>query len=205
MDVAPAAGHLAHSRDEVGVGGLLEDVAGGAGGEGLAHVVRVVLHREDQYLCFGGRRAGRRDGLDAALPRHDDVHQDHVGLLSPRLEDGVPGVAGLADDLDVGLGLEHLAQAAPNDGVVVDDQDADSSSSLMTEGTSATIVVPAPGLDSTFSLPPRSASRSPMPRSPRPSRLRVAAKAAAVVLDQGRDRAGLAGQDDADARWPGHA
>ncbi len=36
-------------------------------------------------------------------------------------------------------------------------------------GTSATIVVPAPGLDSSFSLPPRSASRSPMPSNPSPS------------------------------------
>ena len=49
------------------------------------------------------------------FPGHDDVHQDHVGLLGPRLEDGVPGVAGLADDLDVGLGFEHPAQAAPDD------------------------------------------------------------------------------------------
>ena len=169
MHVAPAAGHLAHSSDD-GVGSLLEDVAGGAGGEGLAHVVRIVLHREDQDLGLGGVLKNLWSRLDAALSRHDDVHQDHVGVLGPRLEHGVLGIAGLPDDLDVGFGLEHLAQATPDDGMVVDDQNADGRVAH-DSGTSATIVVPAPWLDSIFSLPPNSANRSPMPRSPRPSPL----------------------------------
>ena len=44
MHVVAAGGDLAHGGDEVGVGGLLEDVTGGPGGERLAHVVRIVLH-----------------------------------------------------------------------------------------------------------------------------------------------------------------
>ena len=74
-----------------------------------------------------------------------------------------------------GSRLEHLAQAGAHDGVVVDDQDADRLVLGHRSGTSATIVVPAPGLDSSFSLPPSSASRSPMPSRPEP----VAAVAAA--------------------------
>ena len=51
--------------------------------------------------------------------------------------------------------------------MVVDDHDPDPVAHGV--GTSATIVVPAPSLDSIFSTPPISASRSRMPRSPRPS------------------------------------
>ena len=139
-----------------------------------------------------------RNRLDAGLAGHDDVHQDHVRLGRARLEDGVLGVAGLADDLDVGLGLEHLAQAGADDGVVVDDQDADPLVLAHRSGTSATIVAPAPGLDSIFSLPPSSASRSPMPSSPSPSPPPSGGEAAAVVLDHGGDRAAAASEDDAD-------
>src|SRR5438128_1438636 len=46
MDVAAAGGHLAHRLDELRVRRLLQHVARGAGRERLAHVVRVVLHRE---------------------------------------------------------------------------------------------------------------------------------------------------------------
>ena len=101
MHVAAAAGDVADRGDDVGVDGLLEDVAGGAGVERLADVARVVLHREDQHLRLGRVVQHVRDRLDARLPGHDDVHQDHVGLRRARLEDGVPRVAGLADDLDV--------------------------------------------------------------------------------------------------------
>ena len=53
VDVAAAAGDLAHRRDELGVGRLLQHVAGRAGSERLAHVARVVLHREDEHLRVG--------------------------------------------------------------------------------------------------------------------------------------------------------
>ena len=57
---------------------------------------------------------------------HDDVQEHDVGLVldaprrSPR-----SAVAGLADGLDVRLGVEHAAQARPDDCVVVDDENAD--------------------------------------------------------------------------------
>ena len=66
------------------------------------------------------------------------------------------------------LGLEHLAQAGADDGVVVDDQDADRLAHLQRDlGHDRRAGVRA-RLD--FSLPPSSASRSPIPSRPRPSR-----------------------------------
>ena len=125
VDVPPAGRDLAHGRDDLGVRRLLQHVAGRAGGEGLAHVARVVLHREDEHLRVGRLLEHERHALDPALAGHDDVHQDHVRLLLARLEHGRADVAGLADHLDVGLGVEQEVQAGADDRVVVDDQDAD--------------------------------------------------------------------------------
>ena len=45
--------------------------------------------------------------------------------MRARLEDGAAEIAGLGDDLDVVLGLEHVSEARADDRVVVDDEDAD--------------------------------------------------------------------------------
>ena len=69
-------------------------------------------------------------------------------LAAPR-RSAVLHVAGLADDLDVGLGVEQQVQAGADDRVVVDDQHPDWRFLRHRKGTSATIVVPEPsvGLD----------------------------------------------------------
>src|SRR5262249_36573764 len=128
-------------------------------------VPRLVLHREDEHLRVRVLVPELRKHLEAALVGHDDVEQDHVGVECPRPEDGVAGAARLADRLEIVLRVEQAGEAAANDGVVVDDQDADAHPS----GTSATTVVPAPGRDSTSSRPSISASRSRMPSRPTPS------------------------------------
>ena len=69
VDVAPAGGDLAHGRDDLGVRRLLQDVARRAGGERLAHVARVVLHREDEHLRVGRLLEHERHALDPALAR----------------------------------------------------------------------------------------------------------------------------------------
>ena len=135
--------------------------------------------------------------VEPALVRHHDVHQDHVGLQRPRLEDRLAGVARLADRLDVVLRGEQEPQPAADDGVVVDDQDADAHAS----GTSATIVVPAPGRDSISSRPSTSASRSRMPEEPeaapraRAPRVEAALPSSSITA---RDGARAAREDDAD-------
>ena len=102
-----------------------------------------------------------RRRVEPAPPGHDDVEQDDVRLVQPRLADRLLGVARLVLDGDVLLGLEQQTQPRADERVVVDDQDADHVS-----GTSATKVVPAPGRDSIASRPPSSADALPHPEQP---------------------------------------
>src|SRR5436305_1587713 len=165
IDVAAAARDLANRGHDLVVGRLLEDVAAGARRERLAHVARFVLHGEDEHLRVWVLVLELGKGFQAGLLGHDEVEQDYVGVQRPRLEDGIAGVARLADRLQALLRLEQKPQAATDDGVVVDDEDPDAHP----RGTSATIVVPAPGRDSISSRPSTKESRSRMPSSPTPS------------------------------------
>src|SRR5262249_26771707 len=175
VHVVLAAGDLVDGADDLRVDGLLEDVPGRSRGECLVDVPRIVLHREHEHLRLRRLLENERDAVDPALTGHDDVHQHDVRLLGARLEDRVPHVAGLADDLDVRLGVEQQLEARPEDGMVVHDQHAGCpgllSVLLHAAGTSATTVVPAPSVDSIASLPPSSPTRSFMPTRPNPSPL----------------------------------
>ncbi len=73
-----------------------------------------------------------RAGLVAQAPRrldpvelgHADVHQDDVGLQPLGLLDRVEAVGGLADDLEVILGVEDHAEPGADERLVVSDQQA---------------------------------------------------------------------------------
>ena len=61
-----------------------------------------------------------------ALARHDDVHQHDVGLARARLEDA-PRTSPASPTVSMSvLGIEQQPQAGADDGVVVDDEHADS-------------------------------------------------------------------------------
>jgi hypothetical protein len=66
---------------------------------------------------------GRR--LQPVQLRHPDVHQDHVRPVRPHRRDGLKPVPGLGHDLDVVLVVEHHAEPAPDQRLIVDDHDAD--------------------------------------------------------------------------------
>src|SRR5207253_550920 len=76
VDVAPTAGDLANGSDHLRVSRFLRHVATRAGGERLAHGARVVLHGEQQHLCFRVLANEARQHLETGLVGHDDVHQD---------------------------------------------------------------------------------------------------------------------------------
>ena len=122
MHVPLARRDRADRADDLGVGGLLQHVAARTRVERLAHVARVVLHREHEHLRVGHRLQQRRHALDPALARHHHVEQHDVGLVLDRLEDRPLGVRRLADRLDVLLRVEHAPQAGPDDRMVVDDR-----------------------------------------------------------------------------------
>jgi peroxiredoxin Q/BCP len=125
VDVASSARDVAHRLDELVVRGLLEQVAGGAGREGLAHVARVVLHRENEDLRLRRRLEDVRRRVETASARHDDVEKNDVGLVQAGEADRLFGVSGLVVDLDVGLRFEQETEPRPDKGVVVDHKDVD--------------------------------------------------------------------------------
>ena len=93
----------------------------------LERVVDVVVHVEGgQHDDLGrdtgvdGELLGRLDPVDA---RHPDVHQDDVGREVAGPGHGLLAVGGLADHVEVGLDLEDHPEAAPDQRLVVGDQD----------------------------------------------------------------------------------
>ena len=83
------------------------------------------------------------------------------------------------------LGIEEAPEPGTDDGVVVDDENADH-----WIGTSAVSIVPAPSVDSIVRLPPRSAMRSRMPtEADAPVAHVVGIEALSVVLDDERHAA----------------
>ena len=120
-------GLAAHGRaaglDEVAVGGALEHVARRAGLERLEEVLLAVVHREHQRAQLGAPALELARRLEPGLPGHRDVEDRQVDVELERLGHRLAPVAGLADDREVGLGVEHHAQTAQDDRVVVGEQD----------------------------------------------------------------------------------
>jgi hypothetical protein len=62
-------------------------------------------------------------GLEAAQPRHRDVHQDDIRTQGAGELDGLLAVGRLADHGDVLRERQERADAVAQDGVVIRDQD----------------------------------------------------------------------------------
>ena len=66
---------------------------------------------------------------DSVHAGHPDVHQHHVGVQGRCHADAGRPVGGLADHLDVRLGLEDHPEAHAEQGLVIDEQDPDHAAS----------------------------------------------------------------------------
>ena len=64
-------------------------------------------------------------GRDAVQARHLDVEQGHVGAGPPGLGDDLVAPADLGDHLEVGLEVEQRGQRAPDQRLVVGEQQPD--------------------------------------------------------------------------------
>ena len=106
------------------VGGLiLEQHAQRAAAHGVPVGRGVTNPGEDEYACRPGDRQQIGENIKAVLARHIQVQQDDIGLLTRGQPDRRIQVAGLADDVQVGLLLDEHAEPGPDHGVVVDDHD----------------------------------------------------------------------------------
>ena len=79
-----------------------------------------------RHAVRGWRRADLAAGLDAVAVLQAHVEHGDVGVEGVDPADGLGLGARLADDLDVALGLEQVAQAPPDDLVVVEQEHGDS-------------------------------------------------------------------------------
>ena len=99
----------------------LHQVVEGVRVEG-AQGVLVVGGDEDD---LGGVGAEGLDDVETGHLRHLDVEEDEVGAEGDDPLDRLLAVAALADDLDVGLLLEEVAEPLAREGLVVDDEGAE--------------------------------------------------------------------------------
>ena len=100
---------------------VLHQVAAGAGEDRVEHVRVLVRDRQDDDARQRRDRADLARRLDAAHPRHVEIHDDDVRRQLADLRDGLRAVPGLADDLDALL-LEEIAEPGPEEIVIVDEQ-----------------------------------------------------------------------------------
>jgi hypothetical protein len=165
----------AHGADQFVAGCVLQQIAGGTGLDRGQHVRVAVEGGEHQDPDRRGAPPQQPDRLDAAHPRHPQIHQHHVHAERDRPVHRQRAVPGLPRDGEVRVALEDSAQAVAYDGVVVGDEQRDGHASFSTTratpvsgatGTCALIAVPSPGALSTASAPPTSRSLRRMAVSP---------------------------------------
>jgi hypothetical protein len=106
-------------------GGVLEQESTGAGAQRVIDVFVHVVGCQHQHA----RPAGRTGGDDLACrfesvhAWHPDVHQHDVRSASSRGLDRVDTVFGLAENAEVGLGVEDHPEPGAHERLVVGDQD----------------------------------------------------------------------------------
>lgn len=126
-----AAGHGAHRRHQIGSVDLLEHIAGGAGHDGVEERLVVVEGRQHQTGEVGEAGPQLPADLDPfvvpAVARGAEPYVEHrdPGPYGGGAGEGLAGVRRLADHLQIGLGVEQIAQSAPHHLVVVEQKDPD--------------------------------------------------------------------------------
>ena len=112
-------------RQDVGANHRLEQVPPGAGLHQAQHAVLAVVAGEDQDFEVGVPAQQLPGELEPVHARHDGLGDDDVRVVLGDERKSLEAVAGLGDDLDVGLRVEQRPDPLPLDRVIVDEQDAD--------------------------------------------------------------------------------
>ncbi len=120
-----ARGHDSNPGDELLFGRVLEQEPARAGSQRLVDVLVEIERREHEHarrLLRTVDDPARR--LDAVDVRHADVHEHDIWMEVARERDRLCSVRRLADDVDVGLGVQDHPEAAAHESLVVREQDA---------------------------------------------------------------------------------
>jgi hypothetical protein len=105
--------------------------------------------------------------LDPVEPGHADVHEHDVGSMALGPVDRLVAVVGLADHLEVVLGVDECPEAGAHEGLIVREQDADHARSP--SGSRARTRKPPSSRGPASSHPPVAVARSRIPVRPFPS------------------------------------
>ena len=148
--------------------GVLEQESPGAGLEGAVHVLVEVEggDHDDRERVLDAGSGELSGGLDAVQVRHPDVEQAHIGPELAGEGHRLASVGGLADHLDVGLGVEDHREPGADQLLVVGDEHPDGHAAVPSLGRTASTVQPRSRLGPASSAPPRSLARSVMPAIP---------------------------------------
>src|SRR5882724_4152431 len=117
--------HALHRTHEIEIHGIFQNIAARTGIECLAHEGFLGMHAQHQDFRFRKFLQDFARGFDAAQLRHRAVHNDH---LRPQFEGETHGLlagAGFSDDGDFRVVLQHAAESAPDERVIVDKQHCD--------------------------------------------------------------------------------
>ena len=113
--------NVGNRLEDFGLRGPLQQIAAGAGQQGVEYLVAVLIDRQHQDLHGGDESLELADTLDAVHLRQVDVHEDDIRGLSGELRDGLlagPVSAAAHEALSLAnTGREILA----NPSVVFDD------------------------------------------------------------------------------------
>ena len=126
VEQGPAVGDGADRRSELLGWDVLEDEPARPGPQGAIDVLVGVERGEDDHLerpiRFAEDPAGRGEAVELG---HANVHEDDVGTVTACDLDGFEAGAGFGDHVDVGLLAQHHREAAADEGLIVDDGDAE--------------------------------------------------------------------------------
>ena len=120
--------------DEIGFGGVLDEIAAGAGLESAKQIGLVGMHAENDGLGERMRGGELGDGFDAVENGHADVDHHDVRMESGGEFESLAAVGGLGDDFEAGVALQQKAQAGAHEGMVIGEQDADGAHSPTATG-----------------------------------------------------------------------
>ena len=140
--------------------GVLGQILDGSGSQRSDD--RLVVGVGGEHDDLGGGMVGpdAPGGLDPIESGHAQVHQDDIGRRRRYQGDGFVAVAGGADHLDAGLGLQQGDEPFADHGLVVGHHHPH-------DGTATRTVQPGP-LGSAWTWPPNRSIRSRMPGNPNP-------------------------------------
>jgi len=116
--------YASHGIGEVLGRGILHDKPSGTGIKGCPQIARSGKGGDDQHSCRGACVEQACGGGNSVITRHLNIHQTDIRLQGDRLIHRGSGICGEADRLQVVFEVKQCAECAPNECLVIDDQES---------------------------------------------------------------------------------